>query len=54
MGWPEKFRLLVSMVRRSNAGVMGEVSLMFWGIIDILGPRGEEGVSCGRTLHRNE
>ena len=43
MGWPEKFRLLVSMVRRSNAGVMGEVSLMFWGIIDSIGLRGGGG-----------
>ena len=57
MGWPERLRLLVTMVPRSNVGVTGKVLLMFWGIIDSLGPRGGEGgdlVSCGRTLHGSQ
>ena len=53
VGWPESLGLLMPMVPRRNTGAVGKVFLMFWVVINSLGPRGggEDLVSYGRTLH---
>ena len=41
--WPGRLGLLVTMVPRGYAGAIGDVLLMFCGILYVLGPRGGGG-----------
>ena len=43
MEWPGRLGLLVTMVPRGYAGAIGDVLLMFCGILYVLGPRGGGG-----------